>query len=168
MRGATLLIKCRHNSEQFQFTLPCGERPELPYGLYPLFRISIHAPVRGATNCIDFHLLHPTISIHAPVRGATFFFLRKTTFRDYFNSRSRAGSDCRINHFIHSQINFNSRSRAGSDSPYKVTEILDKIISIHAPVRGATILIQFFNLCRYYFNSRSRAGSDSRTHNKAL
>ena len=37
----------------------------------PLFAISIHAPVKGATDFLDFIIHGFVISIHAPVKGAT-------------------------------------------------------------------------------------------------
>ena len=35
------------------------------------FKISIHAPTRGATTTVADDLLRKVISIHAPTRGAT-------------------------------------------------------------------------------------------------
>ncbi|EEM13966.1 hypothetical protein bpmyx0001_51720 [Bacillus pseudomycoides DSM 12442] len=37
----------------------------------PLFTISIHAPIRGATSLALLKKGIKTISIHAPIRGAT-------------------------------------------------------------------------------------------------
>ena len=56
-------------------------------------RISIHAPVKGATPLRRPHDARGLISIHAPVKGAT----RQRAelpkrYRD-FNPRSREGSD---------------------------------------------------------------------------
>ena len=55
----------------FQSTLPQGERRLYfcRHGQY--FRISIHAPARGATSLVCFDSLFQEISIHAPARGAT-------------------------------------------------------------------------------------------------
>ena len=100
-----------------------------------------------------------------------------------FNPRSRAGSDpsgsfissvgihfqstlpCgeRLDSFWYSPIiplTFNPRSRAGSDMTSFSSAFLSPL-SIHAPVRGATVpsagvLLQF-----HPFNPRSRAGSDT-------
>ena len=76
----------------FQSTLPRGERRYLcqqdSYLIYfnprshegsdqstssckQVYRISIHAPTRGATLLFLIHKLTITISIHAPTRGAT-------------------------------------------------------------------------------------------------
>jgi len=57
----------------FQSTHPCGVRPRaVAEPVFPHL-VSIHAPVRGATD-LDNHLSSSKlVSIHAPVRGATFF-----------------------------------------------------------------------------------------------
>ena len=76
------------------------------------------------------------ISIRAPARGATSYQSHGLSLQ-YFNPRSREGSD--LTAMIHSclSIHFNPRSREGSD----VTGFSDPIwdeISIRAPARGAT------------------------------
>ena len=60
---------------------------------------------------------------------------------DDFNPRSREGSDTnkRIDYF--KLLNFNPRSREGSDEFDEYTGKEDKI-SIHAPAKGATILVK--------------------------
>ena len=58
----------------FQFTHPGGVRPqgrEIPYQGY---RVSIHAPGRGATPASDLARVLSSVSIHAPGRGATVLF----------------------------------------------------------------------------------------------
>ena len=57
-------------------------------------------------------------------------------------------------------VYFNSRSRAGSDIPLFSCYIALKSISIHAPVRGATLDSKHNLFLSRNFNSRSRAGSD--------
>ncbi len=56
------------------------------------------------------------ISIHAPAKGATSFRIRIAIFRDYFNPRSREGSDGTRDSFIDLAGYFNPRSREGSDN----------------------------------------------------
>ena len=122
--------------------------------------ISIHAPVRGATDEFATSRMVLTISIHAPVRGAT-----------------TANCTCVSPNLWH----FNPRSREGSDPEYprRIGGCLP--ISIHAPVRGATTAPDAVNvhpefqstlpwgerpwsrrsrLINFYFNPRSREGSD--------
>ena len=55
----------------FQFTLPCGERQSLIKKEFQLLKISIHAPVWGATKYDVKTFIDTNISIHAPVWGAT-------------------------------------------------------------------------------------------------
>ena len=123
------------------------------------FRISIHAPARGATGDAVRKQIQATISIHAPARGATLSFQATGVNPVYFNPRSREGSDAKAGNFgiflpisIHAPArgatysvvsknnhfsNFNPRSREGSDKKNN-HKILVTMISIHAPARGAT------------------------------
>ena len=57
--------------KEFQSTLPHGERLDDTYLDCIKYRISIHAPTRGATVRDHFGCIHYDISIHAPTRGAT-------------------------------------------------------------------------------------------------
>ena len=70
-----------------------GATNEVSYNI-DITIISIHAPVRGATSLLYFNNKFDIISIHAPVRGATTDYAFPCYFKEYFNSRSRAGSDC--------------------------------------------------------------------------
>ena len=100
----------------FQSTLPRGERPG---GLNPgdMFEISIHAPARGAT--------------HLPKTLFRFGAFQSTLPRGERHGQRRWAAACK---------NFNPRSREGSDTP-ESTGVLHVTISIHAPARGATILL---------------------------
>ena len=77
------------------------------------------------------------ISIHAPARGATQCEQSRIDFKNYFNPRSREGSDANAT-YIYSKVN----------------------ISIHAPARGATGCYTKRGAMIQYFNPRSREGSD--------
>ena len=98
----------------FQSTLPQGERQQLETGLsyssyfnprsrkgsdddginYVIINgISIHAPARGATVQTNLYGQVAYISIHAPARGATTLSHSKKSRINYFNPRSRKGSD---------------------------------------------------------------------------
>ena len=79
-------------------------------------RVSIHAPLRGATPHTGAVGCSPLVSIHAPLRGAT---------------------PRNLEHEIGPTRRFNPRTPAGCDSgcghnPRKYE------VSIHAPLRGAT------------------------------
>ena len=101
-------------------------------------KVSIHAPVKGATKlrkkinfslvCFnprsregsdaaeaDYRRFNP-VSIHAPVKGATGDTSTNDACVLSFNPRSREGSDC-CNRFIFFNLFccFNPRSREGSD-----------------------------------------------------
>ena len=78
--------------------------------------ISIHAPVKGATQAFADAYALAHISIHAPVKGAT------RSVREGFTAIR----------------NFNPRSREGSDRPSPAVDTVTVSISIHAPVKGAT------------------------------
>ena len=57
------------------------------------------------------------ISIHAPVKGATCRLWQRLELYQYFNPRSREGSDGDdYGHMRYSLSHFNPRSREGSDS----------------------------------------------------
>ena len=76
-----------------------------------------------------------------------------------FNPRSREGSDNSSSHSCRQIKNFNPRSREGSDGDQAVFTPVS-VISIHAPVKGATRHAGR-RCCRTgYFNPRSREGSD--------
>ena len=71
-------------------------------------------------------------------RGERHFCYRLVHFRDYFNPRSREGSDpCSAAKGSESAY-FNPRSREGSDGMLAQIKGTAKVISIHAPARGAT------------------------------
>ena len=122
--------------------------------------ISIHAPARGATPYAVCVQAHGAISIHAPARGATNMAealiqlvnqFQSTLPRgerhsawmpnrrfDYFNPRSREGSDWIDRVYWPMVLDFNPRSREGSDSGEATIDWYPADISIHAPARGAT------------------------------
>ena len=78
--------------------------------------ISTHAPARGAT-AIRFQsaMLLLCISTHAPARGATPSISCVSRCLNYFNPRSREGSDDVPDSSRTIFLNFNPRSREGSD-----------------------------------------------------
>ncbi len=139
----------------FQSTRPRGVR-RVYLVIGAAFRVSIHAPARGATDsdtALSFALrFNPRaragcdsisarasrtirVSIHAPARGAT----EATSFRRSISS-------------------FNPRARAGCD-PTRSKRILPWPVSIHAPARGATRQARP-DQDGQGFNPRARAGCD--------
>ena len=84
-------------------------------------RVSIHAPVKGATRArADTRNTHD-VSIHAPVKGATAVSSSASMHPRSFNSRSREGSDID-----------------------KRKPLIIRHVSIHAPVKGATHFNRLF------------------------
>ena len=62
---------CMTVLQEFQSTLPQGERRHPRSVNFRTRRISIHAPTRGATVIPSGTITEIGISIHAPTRGAT-------------------------------------------------------------------------------------------------
>ena len=101
--------------------------------------ISIHAPVKGATMQLLKIPWEIHISIHAPVKGATRKAVRLVQHMDNFNPRTREGCDSALQILI-TQLRhyFNPRTREGCDQGTAFIAMRQKMISIHAPVKGAT------------------------------
>ena len=120
--------------------------------------VSIHAPVRGATNhCNTFFnvcsfnprpraggdlrkefLLHGEgVSIHAPVRGATTTAREVRMLPDVSIHAPVRGATC-VGPGVAGEVSgFNPRPRAGGDLS-ESPDLARVAVSIHAPVRGAT------------------------------
>ena len=125
--------------------LPSGFNPRTRTGcdacdgsLWQRQAVSIHAPVRGATPGLNVlqHLCE--VSIHAPVRGATTCSGRRSPATPRFNPRTRTGCD----HFRSPMLR--AAPEFQSTHPYGVRHESQfscpvQIVSIHAPVRGATV-----------------------------
>ena len=80
-----------------------------------------------------------TISIHAPVKGATYgFFGVVACHYDDFNPRTREGCDLAASAVPMTLPYFNPRTREGCDRQRPVAYFATQVISIHAPVKGAT------------------------------
>ena len=102
---------------EFQSTLPQGERHPL-LRLTKMFRVFQSTLPQGERHRLSYK------PQYAPV---------------HFNPRSHKGSDVITERaFISFTFNFNPRSHKGSDLSKK-SPIRDRIISIHAPTRGATV-----------------------------
>ena len=98
------------------------------------------------------------ISIHAPTRGATSAVLLLPVATSNFNPRSHEGSDLRQSAST-CQKSFQSTLPRG-ERPKAIGVDVSKIISIHAPTRGATSRRFHPSKKRNYFNPRSHEGSD--------
>ena len=104
----------------------------------PAWDVSIHAPVRGATaGWSDIGLIRSHVSIHAPVTGRDVVSLRNLPHGLGFQSTrpygARFGLVCRCDRLM--------------------------VVSIHAPVRGATPPFAC-GRCSNSFNPRARTGRE--------
>ena len=113
-RGATYWIKCQE----------------------PFFIVSIHAPARGATKMQAEEQEAKRVSIHAPARGAT-IILSQYAEINQFQSTPPRGVRHGIEYGATTGYGFNPRPRAGCDLQSGRLKSF-KIVSIHAPARGAT------------------------------
>ena len=101
------------------------------------------------------------ISIHAPVKGATQSDRRGQTVYHYFNPRTREGCDQGLFGNVVCRRYFNPRTREGCDQFVRDSGNRPAGISIHAPVKGATRPVGFCGLHQINFNPRTREGCDS-------
>ena len=166
-RGATLPTGTQVvTGQQFQSTRPHGARPLARTLLSPASLVSIHAPARGATSmvssacrlpalfqstrphgarpgspCIDschgivFQSTRPHGARHR--RGA-----RLCHQRDSFNPRARTGRDCRVRRPVRSRrvVSIHAPARGATQALPRQTR--NGVVSIHAPARGATLFGQ--------------------------
>ena len=166
--------------ETFQSTLPYRERPTLIVKNITNNNVSIHAPVQGATNLLwkkktvkQFQstlpyrerllfLINPAPLIvfqsTLPYRERPYLY-RQEVVDESFNPRSRTGSD----YFLFQHYHYHIVSIHAPVQGATVEHGLDKSdfnVSIHAPVQGATkTAIICYNRVEC-FNPRSRKGSD--------
>ena len=123
-------------------------------------KVSIHAPLRGATNPRSLYAYDIQVSIHAPLRGATPDDTPHRNHHRCFNPRTPAGCDPTIQRSDLAQTSFNPRTPAGCDTSGYGPSFSSYEVSIHAPLRGATLYsILLFPLYRR-FNPRTPAGCD--------
>ena len=121
--------------------------------------VSIHAPVQGATLTIKGLCPELPVSIHAPVQGATGGKKRRLSLRSFQSTppyKGRQGTSISI-----AVIN-----RFQSTPPYKGRlhrHLIDGgfcVVSIHAPVQGATRKLTVCQLHKECFNPRPRTRGD--------
>ena len=100
---------------QFQSTLPRGERLSVLWQDCRPYQFQSTLP-RGERQFDAWsNFLTLFISIHAPARGATSMVSSLFALLEYFNPRSREGSDTVIIAGDRYRYDFNPRSREGSD-----------------------------------------------------
>ncbi len=102
--------------QEFQSTRPRGAR-------------RLHEGEKSSTRIV---------SIHAPARGATGRYCVRPLHDSSFNPRARAGRDWVFPPSWFSHKSFNPRARAGRDLRPDPLADARRVVSIHAPARGAT------------------------------
>ena len=122
--------------------------------------ISIHAPVKGATQQARQTQILIGISIHAPVKGATGHQYHMFPPIKYFNPRSREGSDVQMLRRHGCTQYFNPRSREGSD---EITVAQKRALENFNPRsrEGSDQTPNRLSVSSSNFNPRSREGSDT-------
>ncbi len=78
------------------------------------------------------------VSIHAPVLGATEALRGRLREGDCFNPRTRIGCDRTKGIGMFDEYGFNPRTRIGCDISQGEEILIILVVSIHAPVLGAT------------------------------
>ena len=126
--------------------------------MYQLATISIHAPVKGAT-CVSSDTI--SISNFNPRSREGSDRHRKSCpiCLSYFNPRSREGSDLRVRVLHHMLMISIHAPVKGATCPPRF-RFRSHPISIHAPVKGATGGVPGHSDSLVDFNPRSREGSD--------
>ena len=156
--------QCRsnpHSQHRFQSTRPCGARLTAPHDIGAALRVSIHAPLRGATILkLMSKSHHPRFNPRAPA-GRDHNYLLLNNFLKSFNPRAPAGRDsiitrsntvmgafqstrpCGARLFpgvrIILSIMFQSTRPCGARPLTNSTQPGSRPVSIHAPLRGATL-----------------------------
>jgi len=122
----------------FQSTRPCGARLvlQLIYNLQFAFQSTRPCGARHQTEALIGDL--SSVSIHAPMRGATYNSSIISTASTCFNPRAHAGRDEFENGQQECISRFNPRAHAGRDGCLWCG-LLCWQVSIHAPMRGATL-----------------------------
>ncbi len=116
---------------EFQSTLPRRERRCWITCFLGFVRISIHAPAKGATHCLQLK--------------------RKSSTN--FNPRSREGSDIETSSLVPGFQQFQSTLPRRERRFHKVFLVVFLDISIHAPAKGATCMEQTKKYCILQFQS---------------
>ena len=105
------------------------------------------------------------VSIHAPARGATGAAGELFTLSHRFNPRARTGRDVARPAMLPWSRGFNPRARTGRDTVSGAgADVV--LVSIHAPARGATPIGKPAAVTRCCFNPRARTGRDPRPSDK--
>jgi len=125
-------------TSMFQSTHPRGVRRGIRHNAVGYYKVSIHAPTRGATHDSRVSCQLCQVSIHAPTRGATATGVILFPAVSRFNPRTHAGCDSNWVLRFSSHDLFQSTHPRGVRHPCRSTRQDPEPVSIHAPTRGAT------------------------------
>jgi len=149
-----------HREMMFQSTPPRGGRRIRQLRLSCRLPVSIHAPARGATYPRPRGVEVLVVSIHAPARGATRHHWGLQTTPTGFNPRPREGGDVDSLRDQLSAQKFQSTPPRGGRPGTCSRGPASSPVSIHAPARGATLILRSESLTIRRFNPRPREGGD--------
>ena len=93
------------------------------------------------------------VSIHAPTRGATFCVGSQIALLRSFNPRTHTGCDASPKTRRAGSSRFNPRTHTGCDVHFGSDFADKRVVSIHAPTRGATFHILRLTRRRSLFQS---------------
>jgi len=139
------------------------ERDNLSGGQMMIYTpISIHAPVKSATRLDISRNVLDEISIHAPVKSATPRAITATDLDAHFNPRARKERDLLVYVNHNPRFYFNPRARKERDPGYSPFQCKSGGISIHAPVKSATVPDTTTFINELHFNPRARKERDEK------
>ena len=145
----------------FQFTPPCGGQ-QCRLFVHVIFAcVSIHAPVRGATNVCSLFWWMGRVSIHAPVRGATDSTAHTAIAINVFQFTPPCGGQLNLNpRVLLVHTGFNSRPRAGGNETSPARSNCYPMFQFTPPCGGQPELCKYAKTGQICFNSRPRAGGN--------
>ena len=116
--------------------------------------VSIHAPARGATFLFHYLVHYRHVSIHAPARGATLTQEWRGRAWLFQSTRPHGARPICPSPGRQAMGSFNPRARTGRDFPARCLVVIDLIVSIHAPARGATLILITLGLVAWFQSTR--------------
>ena len=159
MWGATQKQLTSQTPPSFQSTHPCGVRPHTKSLGSKTWRVSIHAPVWGATKAEEVATVEQAVSIHAPVWGAT-KVLHLTAASGEFQSTHPCGVRRARSRKTASRCCFNPRTRVGCDVAFFIGMGISHGFQSTHPC-GVRLGCKRRHWYCYGFNPRTRVGCDS-------
>ncbi len=154
-----------HSRQKFQFTRPWRARRQPPKAVPHQLNTCFNSRARGGRDLTRFQHStdHFRVSIHAPVEGATprhthHYWCRLFQFTRPWRARRRMFSS--VNTYVFVSIHAPVEGATGHPELFQE----DQPVSIHAPVEGATFAHAEALLAPQRFNSRARGGRDIDSH----